>query len=94
MTQDFAVVHLQSRRAASSLASCFSQFAHKATTVFQNNAKLEAELVHLREEVAAALAASERATRERLHATALLQVCYGFSWYYKLVNYLSCRQLC
>jgi len=38
------------RKHAASLASCFSQLAHKATVVFQNNAKLEAELVHLREE--------------------------------------------
>ena len=33
--QDFGMLHLQGRRAASSLASCFSQFAHKSTTVFQ-----------------------------------------------------------
>ena len=29
------MLHLQGRRAASSLASCFSQFTHKSTTVFQ-----------------------------------------------------------
>ena len=33
--QDFGMLHLQGRRAASSLASCFSQFTHKSTTVFQ-----------------------------------------------------------
>ncbi|KAF2355096.1 PDZ domain [Trinorchestia longiramus] len=35
-----------------SLSSCFAQLTHKAQTIFQNNAKLEAELVHLRREVA------------------------------------------
>ena len=34
-SQDFGMLHLQGRRAASSLASCFSQFTHKSTTVFQ-----------------------------------------------------------
>ncbi|KAA0201645.1 hypothetical protein HAZT_HAZT009615 [Hyalella azteca] len=32
------------------LSSCFAQLTHKAQTIFQNNAKLEAELVHLRRE--------------------------------------------
>lgn len=71
--EDFGMLHLQGRRAASSLASCFSQFAHKSTTVFQTNAKLEAELVHLREELAEARGLREAAERERQEAVRLLQ---------------------
>jgi len=71
--EDFGVLHLQGRRAASSLASCFSQFAHKSTTVFQTNAKLEAELVHLREELAEARGLREAAERERQETVRLLQ---------------------
>jgi len=71
--EDFGMLHLQGRRAASSLASCFSQFAHKSTTVFQTNAKLEAELVHLREELAEARGLREVAEKERQEAVRLLQ---------------------
>jgi len=71
--EDFGMLHLQGRRAASSLASCFSQFTHKSTTVFQTNAKLEAELVHLREELAEARGLREAAQRERQEAVRLLQ---------------------
>ena len=52
----------KSRRHAASLASCFSQLGHKAGLVFQTNAKLEAELVHLREELA-----STRVTVDQIH---------------------------
>lgn len=85
--EEFNLIHKQSRRAASSLASCFSQLAHKSTTVFQNNAKLEAELVHLREEVAAARAGQERAEKDRQHATALLRT--SLEETQKLKNLLS-----
>jgi len=71
--EDFGGMHLQGRRAASSLASCFSQFAHKSTTVFQTNAKLEAELVHLREELSEANGTKEAAVKEKKHVTVLLQ---------------------
>ena len=52
----------KSRRHAASLASCFAQLGHKAGLVFQTNAKLEAELVHLREELA-----STRVTIDQIH---------------------------
>ena len=52
----------KSRRHAASLASCFAQLGHKAGLVFQTNAKLEAELVHLREELA-----STRVTVDQIH---------------------------
>ncbi|KAK8728722.1 hypothetical protein OTU49_009111, partial [Cherax quadricarinatus] len=42
----------QARSRLEALSSCFAQLAHKAQTVFQANAKLEAELVHLRHECA------------------------------------------
>ena len=61
--EDFGFLHTQSRRHASSLASCFSQLAHKSSVVFQNNAKLEAELMHLREEVTTAKADLEKVTQ-------------------------------
>ncbi|KAG7175794.1 Golgi-associated PDZ and coiled-coil motif-containing protein-like isoform X2 [Homarus americanus] len=46
---DFQV---QARSRLEALSSCFAQLAHKAQTIFQTNAKLEAELVHLRHECA------------------------------------------
>ena len=47
--EDFSFMYTKTRRHTASLASCFSQLSHKASVVFQNNAKLEAELLHLRE---------------------------------------------
>ncbi|XP_045116171.1 Golgi-associated PDZ and coiled-coil motif-containing protein-like isoform X3 [Portunus trituberculatus] len=47
--QDF---QSQARSRLEALSSCFAQLTHKAQTIFQANAKLEAELVHLRHECA------------------------------------------
>ena len=44
------------RKLLSNMAQCFVQLAHKATTIAQTNAKLEAELVHCREEMTKAKA--------------------------------------
>jgi len=71
--EDFSFLHTQSRRHASSLASCFSQLAHKSTVVFQNNAKLEAELLHLREEITSAKISLEKLSREKDYLTTILQ---------------------
>ena len=71
--EDFAVLYNKSRRQASSMASCFSQLSHKATVVFQNNAKLEAELVHLREELANERATTEKMRREKSYLSTALQ---------------------
>jgi len=71
--EDFSFLHTQGRRHASSLASCFSQLAHKSTVVFQNNAKLEAELLHLREEVTSAKVNVEKLTSEKDYLTTALQ---------------------
>ncbi|KAK7078786.1 hypothetical protein SK128_005985 [Halocaridina rubra] len=59
------------------LSSCFAQLTHKAQTVFQANAKLEAELLHLRQECAESRAYREVAAAEsrellmRLHSAQL-----------------------
>jgi len=71
--EDFSFLHTQSRRHASSLASCFSQLAHKSTVVFQNNAKLEAELMHLREEVTSAKISLENFKADKDYLTTVLQ---------------------
>jgi len=71
--EDFAFLHTQSRRHAASLASCFSQLAHKSTVVFQNNAKLEAELMHLREEVTGAKASLVKLETDKTYLTTALQ---------------------
>ncbi|KAK9869725.1 hypothetical protein WA026_003462 [Henosepilachna vigintioctopunctata] len=39
------------RQKLCSLSSCFAQLTHKAQTIFQNSAKIEAELIHLRTEL-------------------------------------------
>ena len=71
--EEFAVLYNKSRREASSLASCFSQLSHKATVVFQNNAKLEAELVNLRSELATTQSTIDKLTREKAYLTSALQ---------------------
>ena len=65
--EDFSLVYTRSRRHTSSLASCFSQLCHKASVVFQNNAKLEAELLHLREELSSTQATIEQCNKEKLY---------------------------
>ena len=71
--EDFSLVYTRSRRHTSSLASCFSQLCHKASVVFQNNAKLEAELLHLREELSSAQATIEQCNKEKLYLAQALQ---------------------
>ncbi|XP_057664869.1 uncharacterized protein LOC130899111 [Diorhabda carinulata] len=39
------------RQKLCTLSSCFAQLTHKAQTIFQNSAKLEAELIHMRAEL-------------------------------------------
>ncbi|XP_050557343.1 Golgi-associated PDZ and coiled-coil motif-containing protein isoform X7 [Spodoptera frugiperda] len=47
-----------SRQKIATLSSCFAQLTHKALTIFQNSAKIEAELVDMRAELVQARAAS------------------------------------
>ncbi|CAH1102621.1 unnamed protein product [Psylliodes chrysocephalus] len=39
------------RQKICTLSSCFAQLTHKAQTIFQNSAKVEAELIHMRAEL-------------------------------------------
>ena len=71
--EDFYDIYAKSRRHAASLASCFSQLSHKASVVFQNNAKLEAELIHLREETASNRATIEQINKEKAYLAKALQ---------------------
>ena len=71
--EDYSFLYAKSRRQAASLASCFSQLSHKAGVVFQNNAKLEAELIHLREEAASNRATIEQINKEKAYLSKALQ---------------------
>ncbi|KAL0840563.1 hypothetical protein ABMA28_015779 [Loxostege sticticalis] len=51
-------VVFSARQKIATLSSCFAQLTHKALTIFQNSAKLEAELVDMRAELVHARAAS------------------------------------
>ncbi|XP_050708625.1 Golgi-associated PDZ and coiled-coil motif-containing protein-like isoform X2 [Eriocheir sinensis] len=72
--QDF---RSQARSRLEALSSCFAQLTHKAQTIFQANAKLEAELVHLRHECAEGRAfrqvceAENKELLMKLHSTQL-----------------------
>ncbi|XP_068630467.1 uncharacterized protein [Battus philenor] len=56
-TEDPEVV-FSARQKIATLSSCFAQLTHKALTIFQNSAKLEAELVDMRAELVQARAAA------------------------------------
>merc|ERR1719464_1877617 len=71
--EDFYLLHAKAQKHAASLASCFSQLSHKASVVFQNNAKLEAELIHLREETASNRATIEQISKEKAYLSKALQ---------------------
>ncbi|XP_041976133.1 uncharacterized protein LOC121730955 [Aricia agestis] len=55
-TEDPEIV-FSARQKVATLSSCFAQLTHKALTIFQNSAKLEAELVDMRAELIQARAA-------------------------------------
>ncbi|XP_050306781.1 Golgi-associated PDZ and coiled-coil motif-containing protein-like [Anthonomus grandis grandis] len=46
-----ATAVFNARQKLCTLGSCFAQLSHKSQTIFQNSAKLEAELIHLRAEL-------------------------------------------
>ncbi|XP_026729585.1 Golgi-associated PDZ and coiled-coil motif-containing protein-like [Trichoplusia ni] len=52
------------RQKIATLSSCFAQLTHKALTIFQNSAKIEAELVDMRAELVQARAASAGGCQE------------------------------
>ncbi len=63
----------KTEKALSGLGSCFAQAIHKAQTVFQANAKQEAELLHLREELAEAKATEDKLEAEKKYLVCRLQ---------------------
>ncbi|XP_069674241.1 uncharacterized protein [Periplaneta americana] len=60
------------RQKMATLSSCFAQLTHKAQTIFQNSAKVEAELVYLRSELVEAKA--QRSVLDQELHTLLLQL--------------------
>lgn len=58
------------RQKMATLSSCFAQLTHKAQTVFQNSAKVEAELVNVRAELVEARA-TRQALEDELHVLLL-----------------------
>ncbi|CAH0393826.1 unnamed protein product [Bemisia tabaci] len=52
------------RQKLATLSSCFAQLSHKAQTIFQMNAKSEAELINLREEIVEAKSQNDNLNRE------------------------------
>ncbi|KAH1013854.1 hypothetical protein HUJ04_002790 [Dendroctonus ponderosae] len=77
--EDSATV-FNARQKLGSIGSCFAQLAHKAQTVFQNSAKVEAELIHLRAELTDSRAKKELLENElhnlllQLHSSQLSQL--------------------
>ncbi|XP_030747833.1 Golgi-associated PDZ and coiled-coil motif-containing protein-like [Sitophilus oryzae] len=68
------------RQKLCTLGSCFAQLSHKAQTIFQNSAKLEAELIHLRAELVESKSKKELLENElhnlllQLHSSQLSQL--------------------
>lgn len=68
------------RQKLCTLGSCFAQLSHKAQTIFQNSAKVEAELIHLRAELVESKAKKELLENElhnlllQLHSSQLSQL--------------------
>jgi hypothetical protein len=63
------------RRLLANLGNCFVQLVHKAQTIFQVNAKLEAELINLREDLSTSQKSLVKTETEKTHLLCLLQSC-------------------
>lgn len=63
------------RKLLSNLGNCFVQLVHKAQTIFQVNAKLEAELVNVKEDLANFQANVTKLESEKSYLLCLLQSC-------------------
>ena len=61
------------RKLLSNMAHCFVQLAHKSQAIFQSNAKLEAELIHVREEMTKAKSSSAKSDSEKQYLICCLQ---------------------
>lgn len=68
------------RQKLCTLSSCFAQLTHKAQTIFQNSAKIEAELIHMRAELVETKSKKEMLEHElhnillQLHSAQLSQL--------------------
>ncbi|KAL1497041.1 hypothetical protein ABEB36_008069 [Hypothenemus hampei] len=75
-----AAIVFNARQKLCTLGSCFAQLSHKAQTIFQNSAKLEAELIHLRAELIESKSKKELLENElhnlllQLHSSQLSQL--------------------
>ena len=63
------------RKLLSNLGNCFVQLVHKAQTIFQVNAKLEAELLNAKENLSNSQANSTKIEAEKAYLLCLLQSC-------------------
>ena len=63
------------RRLLSNMGNCFVQLVHKSQTIFQVNAKLEAELLNCREELSEAQKVARKAEAEKSYLLCLLTSC-------------------
>jgi len=61
------------RKLLTNMAQCFVQLTHKSQTIAQSNAKLEAELIHCREEMSKAKATAAKADAEKNYLICCLQ---------------------
>ena len=63
------------RRLLSNMGNCFVQLVHKSQTIFQVNAKLEAELLNCREELSEAQKLARKVEAEKSYLLCLLTSC-------------------
>lgn len=61
------------RKLLSNIGHCFVQLVHKAQSIFQTNAKLEAELVNLREDLSSATVTIAKSESEKKYLVCCLQ---------------------
>ena len=63
------------RKLLANLGHCFVQLVHKSQTIFQVNAKLEAEVLHLKEELNHSQKSCLKTESEKSYLLCLLQSC-------------------
>ena len=68
-------VYDNERRLLANLGHCFVQLVHKSQTIFQVNAKLEAEVLHLKEELNESQKSLNKCETEKSYLLCLLQSC-------------------
>ncbi|XP_059095115.1 Golgi-associated PDZ and coiled-coil motif-containing protein-like [Tigriopus californicus] len=75
VTEEYEIYDLYeaNRKVLANMGSCFVQVLHKAQTIIQQNAKHEAELIHLREELAESKATLAKVESEKKYLVCKLQ---------------------